>query len=215
MPTLKRVGAIASVFTLATLLYPPLVGRYNCRAWAFLFSSSPAGRIDYGRLALEIVVGFFAALVLASLPVPTRWKLPRLRLPKKVRVAMLVFGGCLLCLLAAWFALRISKPIPSGELAKAYGEGRPYSGVFSGRLYNGSDSWTIRELTIRVTFKPNPPPPAPPGFQVIGDERDYRIRDLWIRPLEARDVAVDVLPPSGFEFDTWQIVSAKGFKNYW
>jgi hypothetical protein len=107
-------------------------------------------------------------------------------------------------------ALQMSEDVPASEVSKIDGQGAPESGSFSGRLYNGSDAWTLREVTIRIVLKTSDPgSPLPPR------QTDYRIRNLWIPPREIRSVEADVLTPRGFEFDSWNIVSARGLKSYW
>jgi hypothetical protein len=117
--------------------------------------------------------------------------------------------------------LRISRPLPANELMQLWGEGSSSFGVFSGRIYNGSGSRTITEVTIRVKLKSSssalPPEglPHPAGLQPDSDERDYRVPDLRVPPLETRSFRADILSPADFEFDQWQFVDARGFKNFW
>ena len=266
---LRRWAVLAAMFESAILLYPPQSGRYNGRSWLFLFSSAPGGKVDYGRLSLEVAAGLLVALFLTFLPVPSRWKVPQLRVSRKFAIGIFLFAGCAVAFWAVHFAVQTSRPFPAEEVALLGGQGAPSDGWFSGKLYNGSHSWTVREVTIRIIFKASSPPlpesseltpddvssfmrsrtgkPSEVGrtetantfdvfmesrannrkpqvkseagksstVQVADDEKDYRIEGLWLLPIETGDLRVEVLSPTGLEFDSWRIVSAKGFKNYW
>lgn len=203
--------ASASVLALIIILYPPQAGRYDGRSWSFLFSASPTGRIDYGRLSLEVAAALLVALFLAFLPFSS--KLHRLRVPRKVGIGLLVAIVCLLMLWGASVAARISRSLPPQELARLGGEGTAASGTFSGTLYNGSSDWTVREVTIRIVQKQQTDPNDREYYEP--DEKEYRIDGLWIVPLQTRSLQVDVLSPRGLQFDSWRIVAARGFKNYW
>jgi hypothetical protein len=165
-------------------------------------------------------------------------------MPKKVAIGAFLFVGCAVAFWAVHVAVQISRPFPPEEVALLGGQGAPSDGWFLGQLYNGSHSWTVREVTIRIIHKeaaygkPKPdifdqltPTPqqgkslpsaeAPPAQNadfdtfIADDEKGYRIGGLWLLPLATGDLRVEVLSPTGLEFDGWRIVSAKGFKNYW
>jgi hypothetical protein len=260
---LRTWAVLAAMFALAILLYPPQSRRYDERSWLFLFSSTPGGKIDYGRLSLEVAAGLFAALFLTFLPLPSRWRVSQLRVSRKLSIGMFLFAGCVLVLWILHVAVQMSTPFPPEEIALLGGQGAPSDGWFSGKVYNGSRSWTVREVTIRIILKSSLPPlpesseltpdsfmesragkrstvgpkatssfreflqslasepqvksqaSKPSTAQVADDEKDYRIGGLWLLPLETGDLRMEVLSPTGLEFDGWRIVSAKGFKNYW
>jgi hypothetical protein len=126
----------------------------------------PLERIDYGRLTLETAAALLGALLLTFLPAPSTWKPARMQLSNRSTIALFGVAGCLICFWGAWRALQISRPFPANELAKLDGQGAPLDGVFSGKVYNGSDSWTVREITIGIVMKVDPPKvPPPPGFE--------------------------------------------------
>ncbi|MGD0777869.1 MAG: hypothetical protein ABSC05_34210, partial [Candidatus Solibacter sp.] len=111
------------------------------------------------------------------------------------------------------------------------------SGIFSGEIHNGSEAWTIRQVTIRLTLKEKvvldeeelarkygatvteAPPDAKPDAVLTSvpqmKSRDYKIRGLWIPPLETGHVSVEVLTPPSSEFVQWKPIAAKGFKDFW
>jgi hypothetical protein len=111
------------------------------------------------------------------------------------------------------------------------------SGTFSGEIHNGSEAWTIREVTIRLTLNEKVVldygelarksggivTETPPSFKpdaVLASvpqmkSRDYKIRGLWIPPLETGHVSVEVLTPPGSEFVQWKPIAAKGSKDFW
>jgi hypothetical protein len=233
---------------------------------------------------LELAGGTLAGFLIACLPF-------RFRIPKRAIAATLVVLVCAGALWGLGAALRFSRELPSGDVARVAGDGTGAQGTFSGQLYNGTSDWTIREVTLRIVqhqrqdpipadFFDSAPkrapdaldnlldqlPPAstlnqpikpPPGFtldppanpdsekgwvidepakpdrgkgrKVLDDPpklpvpappptltvKDYRIDGLWIGPLQTRPIQLEFLSPRNLEFDCWQILAAKGCKNYW
>jgi hypothetical protein len=140
-------------------------------------------------------------------PITRAWGLPKIRLSRRAMVGLVSTVGILGAIWGAWGLSRISRTLPADELAKLDGLCSSSSGVFSGEIYNGSESWTIREVTVRLTLQENS----------TAKSRDYHIRSLWIPPLETRRVSVDVLTPPGSESvpPKWTPIAGMGFKDFW
>ena len=97
------------------------------------------------------------------------------------------------------------KLLPNEELKKLNGNAgvRSYTDRFEGKLYNGS-SWVVREVVIRIRAKDL--------FGVISN-REYRVNDLWVPPLETRSFSIDIAGGRDARDLEWNIVSAKGRKS--
>ena len=198
-------GIVAALLCLPILLYPPW--RDGGHAW--LFSGLAYGSLDYGRLVLELgVVCLIATLVLLLVTVQ-RWTWLRGIASKTVGRGLLWICAVVLVLASVWVVLHIPKAFPADELALVTGEGAPTGNTFYGTVYNGSKTHVVREITIRLTFRPSPSSAA------AADERDYQVRDLWVPPLGAATFSAAVISLPGVQYDQWQIVSAWGIRNYW
>lgn len=221
----RNWAVLAALLCLPMFLYPPWRGRW--RGW--LFSPPGDGSLDYGRLVLELgVVYLIAALVIFFASVQ-RWIWLRGKWSRTVSRSLFGIGGVLLILGGLWVVLQISQAFSADELALVIGSGAPTGNTFYGTVYNGSRSHVMREITIRVTFRPSSPGtatgdifdhlpgygPSPTTASAAADERDYQVRDLSVPPLGARSFSVGVIWLPGVEFDRWRIVSARGTRNYW
>jgi hypothetical protein len=51
-------------------------------------------------------------------------------------------------------------------------------------------------------------------LDLLALREDYRIA-LSVSPLEIQSVHIAVLTSTGLKFGNWDVVAAKGFKNYW
>jgi hypothetical protein len=179
---------------------------------------------DGWRRYTHLVFDQAADAVSASSPSPLvkslRWTLSRIRISRGTLVGLAVA----VCIAGAWALSRISRSLPATELARLDGLCKASSGLFSGTIYNGSQSWTIRELTVRLTLDERAVPDVEEGAGKTGGastvpsrllrSREYQIRNLWIPPLETRGVSVEVLTPSDAEFVQWRTVAAKGFRDF-
>jgi hypothetical protein len=124
----------------------------------------------------------------------------------------------LVALCGAWATLYANRALPAEEIAKFDGACSIQGGWFSGKIHNGSESWTIRDVTIRITLVQDSKGevPLPPGFdRPAEDQQDYRIKELLIAPLENQAVHIPVAVAEGMKLGNWEIVAAKGHRNYW
>jgi hypothetical protein len=139
-------------------------------------------------------------------------------LSRRAMIALISAVGAVACVCGAWGISRVSRQLPAEELARLDGLCLSSSGTFSGEIHNGSQAWTIREVTIRLTLKEAPPgtvPNATIAPPLEAKSRDYQIRNLSIGPLETGHVLVEVLTPPGSEFVQWRPIDAKGFTSLW
>ena len=95
------------------------------------------------------------------------------------------------------------KLLPWSELAKVTGNAGLGSGVFSGKVYNGSTAWTIKRLVFRVTAKDK--------GDVDRWTRDLS-DDITIAPLETTSFFVTVTGDDKAESSSWTIHEAYGYE---
>jgi hypothetical protein len=95
------------------------------------------------------------------------------------------------------------KQLPWSELAKVTGNAELGSGVFSGKVYNGSAAWTIKRLVFRVTAKDK--------GDVERWTRDLS-DDITIAPLETQGFFVTVTGDDKTESSSWTISAAYGYE---
>ena len=228
----------------ASCICPPWHQGNSSRGYGLIFAP-PYATVDLSRLVLEWVA---ISALLAGLyffwpaaPHPQRFNFLRVHLSRRATAGLIAMVAAVACVCAAWGLSRISRSLPAEELVRLDGLCSSSSGTFSGEIHNGSEAWTIREVTIRLTLKEKvlldwdelskslekygatlPDSPPPDGGHAQGHapapqmkSRDYQIRDLWIRPLETSNVSVRVLTPPGSEFVQWKPIAAKGFKDFW
>ncbi len=200
----RRWAVLAALLCLPVLLCPPWRG--GNRGW--LFSPPDVGSPDYGRLALELGVACLIAAIVIFFAPAQRWICLRRIWSRTVSRSLFGIGGIVPMLGGLWAFLQIPRAFSADELALVTGQGAPFGSTFHGTVYNGSRLHVVREITIRVSFRPDSPSGA-------ADERDYRVRGLWVPPLGTATFYVDVISLPGTEFDRWQIISARGIRSYW
>lgn len=227
----------------ASCIYPPWHQGNSSRGYGLIFAP-PYATVDVSRLILEwvaisaLLAGLF--FVCPAAPLPRRLNFLRIHLSRRAIIGLISTVAVVACVCGAWGLSRISRPLPSEELLRLDGLCSSASGTFSGEIHNGSESWTIREVTIRLTLKEKvildfeelgksakeyglTLSDSPPGTQPQAvltpppqlKSRDYQIPNLSVRPLETCSISVKVLTPPGSEFVQWKPVAAKGFKNFW
>jgi hypothetical protein len=205
----------------ASCVCPPWHQGNSSRGYALIFAP-PHAAVDLPRLVLEwvavsaVLAGlYFVRPAAARAP---RLNLPRIHLSRRAMIALIPAVVAVACVCGAWGLSRISRQLPTEELARLDGLCMSSSGTFSGEIHNGSHAWTIREVTIRLTLKEAPPgtvPNATIAPPLEAKSRDYQIRNLSIGPLETGHVLVEVLTPPGSEFVQWRPIDAKGFTSLW
>ena len=241
MTTRQRyiVGAWLGLIV-ATCIYPPWQQGNSSRGYGLIFAP-PYAAVDLSRLVLEWVAisALLAGLCFFWPAVPHRQRLDfmRVHLSRRATIGLIATVAVVVCVCGAWGLSRISRSLPAEELVRLDGLGSSSSGTFSGEIHNGSESWTIREVTIRLTLNEKvvldydeltrkyggilteTPPSFKPDAVLTSvpqmKSRDYRIRSLWIEPLETGHISVEVLTPPGSEFVQWKPIAAKGFKSFW
>lgn len=183
--------------------------------WGLYAYLEPA--IRYGsrpRLAGTIVAVGVLLIWMASRPLPrSAWNSAKLRRFKRALVALGVLVGCGIAISVVSAVTRISRDLPAGEVSKLDGRGSVSYGAFEGTLYNGTQDWTVRQVTIRIVHGEH----VAPGDREFHetDEKEYRLDGLSIAPLRTQPIHVEIISPNSLPFDSWQIVAAKGFKKLW
>jgi hypothetical protein len=93
--------------------------------------------------------------------------------------------------------------IPWTELEKVTGNAGLGNGSFSGKIYNGSTTWTIKKIVFRVTAKDK--------RDVDGWTRDL-VDDVTIAPLTTQSFLVAVTGDDNIESSSWTITAAYGYQ---
>lgn len=238
------IWAWVALIVLTSVCPPWHRGSYSLE-YSPIFLPPYHATIDLPRLLLEwIVITVLLGGLYFTLPIEPlngHLKFPRVHLSRRGTIGLFSTAAVAAGLCGVWGLSRISRALPPEEVAQLDGLCSTSFGTFSGEIHNGSQLWTIRQLTIRLTLREmpvvdvekfeedlkkygatidsSPPPPGAKVFRAVPQmqvkSRDYQIQDLWIPPLQTRRVSVAVLSPPDSEFLGWKPIAAKGFKNYW
>ena len=98
---------------------------------------------------------------------------------------------------------KLVEELPSSESVKVTGNASLGSGVFSGKVYNGS-RWTVTKLIVTVTAK-----------EENGDirwSRDFAEDGLEIRPLTTGSFYISVAGDQGTKESSWSIKGVWGYR---
>lgn len=97
-----------------------------------------------------------------------------------------------------------AEDMPPWELAKITGKGRvsPFTDSFTANLYNGSNEWTVTEVTVVLT--------ATDEKGKVQQAMEYAV-DLNLPPLATQEIAVSILKERDVSYQ-WNISKARGQK---
>lgn len=113
--------------------------------------------------------------------------------------------------------------LTAATLAKITGHaGVNEYGNFTGNIYNGSNEWSVTQVTVSLSKTTNKPwlrydfdkdgnsIPPPAGYIPIAESKAYRI-DVIAQPLTSKDFSIPVDNDRSSQVE-WNIVNARGYK---